>query len=292
MLLAGILVSVFFVMICKESKTVRVELCNREKQSNVKCSYNGSKIDSFTIPPWLPKCNSVYMDLGSNIGVQVKKLYEPEKYPLVSQKYKRQKQMEVEQLYIEAFGTQSSHKNSTESVCALGFEPNPKHYRKLKHLEKAYDAKGWRVHFFPYAVSDENKFVTLYTENDSKKEDWGATIFKKNSIKGSISSYLVQSISLSHFINTYLKGIPIKLMKIDIEGAEFAVLTDLLFNELLCQRCIGTIYIEFHSLYDRNRASRLFFSKTDILMKIKSQTKCQPTKVLVLDDETYLHDIK
>ena len=33
------------------------------------------------LPNWLPHCEKIFLDLGANIGVTVKKLFEPEKYP-------------------------------------------------------------------------------------------------------------------------------------------------------------------------------------------------------------------
>ena len=45
------------------------------------------------------------MDLGSNIGVQIKKLFEPEKYPV-----KTRKQRKVMELYTKEFGKTWSKK--------------------------------------------------------------------------------------------------------------------------------------------------------------------------------------
>ena len=33
------------------------------------------------IPKWLPGCEKIFLDLGANIGITVKKLFEPENYP-------------------------------------------------------------------------------------------------------------------------------------------------------------------------------------------------------------------
>ena len=33
------------------------------------------------LPKWLPGCEKIFLDLGANIGVTVKKLFEPENYP-------------------------------------------------------------------------------------------------------------------------------------------------------------------------------------------------------------------
>ena len=113
-------------------------------------------------------------------------------------------------------------------MCALGFEPNPTHQQKLKKIEKKYQEYGWKVHFFFFAISDEDKNVSFYTQNNSKDEDDGASLLN---IKRHFQPYTVRAVSLSEFLIKYLKGKQIKLMKMDIEGAEYEVLTDLLFKK-------------------------------------------------------------
>ena len=52
------------------------------------------------------------------MGIQVRKLYEPEKYPKAN----------VNPVFDQYFGKNRDHK----TVCAVGFEPNPSHSKKLK----------------------------------------------------------------------------------------------------------------------------------------------------------------
>ena len=67
----------------------------------------------------LDGCYHVYMDVGSNIGVQIRKLYEPQKYPGAV----------VHRIFNEAFG---SSRSDRKNVCTIGFEPNPAHSERLK----------------------------------------------------------------------------------------------------------------------------------------------------------------
>ena len=120
------------------------------------------------IPPWLPECDDIYLDLGSNIGVMVRKLFEPSAYP--------------KSKTIGLFNRTLNHLKRTGSkqgLCALGFEPNPKHYKRLQEVEANYSRNGWKVHFFPLAVSDKDEIVTFYTDDNSIQEDIGATVFKR-----------------------------------------------------------------------------------------------------------------
>ena len=113
------------------------------------------------IPKWLPHCEKMFLDLGANIGVTVKKLFEPEKYP----------NNPTNSFFKTTFGYQWLLKTMQvfpKKLCALGFEPNPKHHAKLKKLEEVYSEKNWSVHFFPEAISNVDGKVIFYTANDSK----------------------------------------------------------------------------------------------------------------------------
>ena len=74
----------------------------------------------------LDGCYHVYLDVGSNIGVQVRKLYEPEKYPKAP----------FLKLFDKYFGSLSKRRQHqpqmADTVCAVGFEPNPHHTKILR----------------------------------------------------------------------------------------------------------------------------------------------------------------
>ena len=96
-------------------------------------------------------CQHVYLDVGSNIGVQIRKLFEPTKYP----GYK------VASTFNKHFGALGSSRQ--KNVCALGLEANPRHAPRLAEIAAAYNARGWRTHFLaPVAASVANGKVTFY----------------------------------------------------------------------------------------------------------------------------------
>ena len=50
----------------------------------------------------------------------------------------------------------------------MGFEPNPKHAARLKEIERAYTACGWRTRFFTEtAVSDYSGTTELFPDTKS-----------------------------------------------------------------------------------------------------------------------------
>ena len=111
------------------------------------------------LPHWLPGCEKNFLDLGANIGVTIQKLFEPEKYaksPMIDFFFKtfRYEWLQVSMIWFP------------RRLCALGFEPNPKHRARLQKLQVEYSRKNWNVHFFPFAVSNGNGNITFYTRNN------------------------------------------------------------------------------------------------------------------------------
>ena len=56
-------------------------------------------------------CRHIYLDVGSNIGVQIRKLFEPHRYP----------NAKVLEVFRKYFGSDTDARR--REVCAVGFEP-------------------------------------------------------------------------------------------------------------------------------------------------------------------------
>ena len=87
-------------------------------------------IQKVSNPNMLDGCFHVYLDIGSNIGVQIKKLCEPRLYPGAH----------VHRIFNSVFAPiiARENKNYPLSICAVGFEPNPHHAQYLKEIETSY----------------------------------------------------------------------------------------------------------------------------------------------------------
>ena len=81
----------------------------------------------------LDGCEFVYLDMGTNTGVQIRKLYEPDKFPGAA----------VLPIFERYFGPAAGRNLS--AVCAMGWEPNPVDTARLARLQAAYRRCGWRV---------------------------------------------------------------------------------------------------------------------------------------------------
>ena len=104
------------------------------------------------------------------------------------------------------------------------------------------------------------------------------------------TSITVQRIRLAHFIKTVLKDVEIPLVKMDIEGEEFAVLRDMASEGLLCQLRIHTILVEFHPTPFGGNVTKCR-EAGKALKRLINQQRCRVTKIEEFDDETYLHDV-
>ena len=113
---------------------------------------------------FLDGCYHVYIDLGTNVGIQIRKLYEPKLYP-------EAKLHEIFETYFKRNQTSMTH------ICTVGFEPNPSHEETLKKLSEAYRGCDWNVNIFTRtAVSDREGQVYFYTDHEPENLEWGGNI--------------------------------------------------------------------------------------------------------------------
>jgi len=69
-------------------------------------------------------------------------------------------------------------------VCAIGFEPNPRHAQLLEAIESAYEKCGWKVKFFTKtAASHSYGLATFYTDEEETKNEWGGSILESKVAK-------------------------------------------------------------------------------------------------------------
>jgi hypothetical protein len=225
------------------------------------------------------QCQHIYLDVGTNIGIQLRKLYEPSLYP----------RADILK-HFESFYGPIENRNQ---VCAIGIEPNPKWTKSLSDLESYYQEKGFGIVIFTETAANvHNKNMTFYTEPYEKDEnhEWGASLIPWNkkmipTTSGSISlSTLIQLIQ-------YRKGKTSNstvFMKLDVEGAEFEILSDLIFTGSICH--VNQIAIEWHQYFRRDikpPRPRDIMSTVNWLMQRKKNC---PSQLIQMDDESYAQE--
>jgi hypothetical protein len=223
------------------------------------------------------KCQHIYLDIGTNIGIQIQKLFEPHLFPNA-----------LILPYFDSFYGPALQRNS--HICAIGMEPNPKWTTKLSKLQSDYQKKGYEVIIFTETAANiHNKNMTFYTTPFEKTEnhEWGASLIPWN--KKMIAT-TAGSISLSTLIQLiqYRKGKTENstvFMKLDVEGAEFEILSDLIFTGAICS--VNQIAIEWHQYFRREiKPPRPKDLMSTINWLLQRKKNC-PSELIALDDESY-----
>ena len=261
----------------------------------------------------LDGCYHVYLDVGTNIGVQIRKLFEPEKYP---------RALQLHRIFNSMFGDIPKRLKSTSDgehiVCAVGFEPNPHHTRYLKQIESSYQKCGWNVKIMTEtAVSDEEGTSTFYSDESFKNMEWGGGILSPNINKVAVESkeddtketsidvegvkvirlsdflkYTVATRKLPNFPSLNLPP-PNVVMKMDIEGSEVDVIPDLLYTGGL--QYVNNLMIEWHERLEKLESRRIAQRELRLIIQTLSEhsktMKTQNSKynfnLINLDDESY-----
>jgi len=120
---------------------------------------------------------------------------------------------------------------------SFGFDPTRKHFSFLKEIEKKSNG---HFKFYPLAVSDKKGEEIFYesTENIS-----GSLLRKHRNVKKDrVITYLVETITIKN-IFPLINSNHIDLLKMDIEGEEYAVFSSI--EESILKK-INQLVIEFH----------------------------------------------
>ena len=161
---------------------------------------------------------------------------------------------------------------------------------------------GWKVKWLPKAVSNRTKNITCWGEKAAAANDLG---FSSTHRAVEIDHHVwvpvpVQTLVFAELLEKIHSIIPEsrKLIKMDVEGSEYEVLEQMLEKQLLCKTRIDTLTIEWHldKLMDEYKV--IFDPKTiqkchDIEQRLGKGDSCsegEPTKVITLDDESFIED--
>ena len=214
-------------------------------------------------------CTKVFLDVGANIGVNMRFLYEPNKYPnsafMVS-------------MMDEVLGRNRS------DVCYYGFEANPAHYKRLERLKRHFSTRN--VHIWNQPVANHDQNITFYhanTTDDYAHEEWGfsATPWTTSGIPVSLKAINFPKWFAGMKFDPTMTRI---LMKMDIEGSEYDVVATLLAQGSLCS--IHTVTIEWHQRFCRGPLCNV---NLPFLVQLLSKHGCN-VRFVDRDDESYLHD--
>ena len=63
-------------------------------------------------------------------------------------------------------------------VCAVGFEPNPRHAASLRAMEARLRSAGRRVTIIPAAISDRTSEAVFWSDQDYDAGEWGSSLLQ------------------------------------------------------------------------------------------------------------------
>ena len=92
----------------------------------------------------LDGCLHIFIDLGSNRGLQIRKLYEPHTFPLAP----------ILPLYEKYFGKPEDR--NLQEICSVSFEPNSQHAAHLRKLSESYSTCGINMLVMQAGVGHRN----------------------------------------------------------------------------------------------------------------------------------------
>lgn len=252
-------------------------------------------------------CRHVFLDVGSNIGIHARFLYEPDLYP-------------ESRSSVAAFAREFGHPRDNRDYCVFAFEPNPKFERRHSELQRAYEGVGWRYHPIMAGASNADGNFTFY-HSAFEKEEWetGFSAVTTRTLYGhNATARVVEIVRLASWIQDEIQdriipdqfysevySEPRVVMKLDVEGLEFRVFPDLLATGALCNNVhflMGEFHThpgENHNYYpiDVTSDGRHVLSHAnegkalarELLHVVDVAENC-PTRVSLEDDESYLKD--
>lgn len=210
--------------------------------------------------PLAAGCKQLYIDLGSNTGVQLLKLFEPQRFAGAT--------------LVRSF---SRVFDRASRVCAIGFEPNPRHAKRLQKLATILATQGHRVTIVTAAVGLTNNSVPLAVHGGGLET--GATMELGIAGRTNLSYVPVVVLDLLDFLRRHVDwaGVRVATVKMDIEGSEFKLLPALLADaQVGCG--VKEWWVEFHGHLGEKR-------RREQQALLHGAPAC--TSVSILDDESY-----
>ena len=250
-------------------------------------------------------CYHVFLDVGANIGIHARFLFEPDLYPDSTTS-------------VAAFAREFGYPRDNRDYCVFAFEPNPKFKQRHRDMEKAFQAMGWRYTPILAGASNADGNFTFF-HSAFEKEPWetgfsataSKTLYGHDAIQKNVpiirlASWIQKEVEGRRLPKRHSNNVsePKVIMKLDVEGLEFKVFPDLLTTGALCNN-IYFLMGEFHYaagnhnyypmnvtadgkhvLKDRKEGKKL---ATDMLHLIDVTDTCM-TRYSLADDESYLTD--
>ena len=240
-----------------------------------------------------PTCKHAYIDVGTNVGVQIRKLFEPHLYPGSG----------MTSIFRDVFPGSAN----CRAVCAIGIEPNPTHRGRLRALQERLRGAGAGVLILFAAAGTKDGHARIYSgkaNNASGDQEWGATVANVAWNPCSVHPgrcVFTRTLDLARVVHRTRTALERAnaghqaqiVMKLDVEGAEFDVLEALqgASGWMLCE--MARVLVEFHAWAMGTRAAAMHavarWHLETFSGRMDSRSFCH-TRVEEMDDESFAQD--
>ena len=193
---------------------------------------------SSTSHPRAYPCPNAFLDLGTNRGDSILKFLEPENHGGVLASFFKEM------------------KWNPKEFCVFGFEGNPHFNATLEELEHkhAHEAKLLKI-FRQTVVVAEDGPVTFYLDTvNPGAHFWGSSVLEHHVDveKSGKVKIIAKGINLGKFVEEHVDPKGVVMVKMDIEGAEYQLMRELISSGRLCKKdeqgnnLFDYMNIEFH----------------------------------------------
>jgi hypothetical protein len=217
----------------------------------------------------LKGCDRVYLDIGLNQGDFLRALYDTDAA-----------RSRATAAHSRAFSSFYGDVANRSDVCAVAFEPNPKHGRSLAALQARLRRAGHPASIFGLAVSNVSGTATYWTdtaEHNLKQGEWGSSLLRWAANMDDQHTARVPTLTLQSVLAQLLlpggagggagggaagaesrrrrpagrpRGRPLVGMKMDCEGCEYDAVPPAL--DLLCAT-VDELWLERHDRFFSRR---------------------------------------
>ena len=128
------------------------------------------------------------------------------------------------------------------------FEPSPRHVPDLMAVADKLSQR-YKIHICPFGLSDQTTLAKFYQKDDGRGDSLAQFLYSDHEAKNIEVGYelCVSVLSITDFLNFNTKPTDDVTIKLDCEGAEYGILSDLFINGGKLVERIEKVYLELHT---------------------------------------------
>ena len=128
------------------------------------------------------------------------------------------------------------------------FEPSPRHVPPLMDKAKTLSTR-YKINICPFGLADCTTIMPFYQKDDARGDSFAQILYSDHVTENLEAGYHLSLLVLSvtDFLNFQTKPEDEVTIKLDCEGSEYGILSDLFVNGQKLAPRIRKIYLELHT---------------------------------------------